>query len=84
MQETGTNKLGSRIMNLHKIRPRMPINKGIGSLKKAYFQSHISEIADKQTTCNHIDPLVPSFRVFVSARFTMNKLLICGKRLPVT
>ncbi len=33
-------------------RPKIPRNQVIGSLKKANFQSHICEIADKKTAYN--------------------------------
>ncbi len=52
MQELGTPKIGSNIINLHIKRPRITINKRIGSRKKAIFQLHIREIADKKTAYN--------------------------------
>ncbi len=52
MREIGTPKIGSHIMNLHIKRPRNIINWRIGSRKKAIFQSHILEIADKKTAYN--------------------------------
>ncbi len=54
MQEKGTKKIGSHIMNLHIKRPWIPINQGIGSFKKANLQSHIREIADKKTAYNEV------------------------------
>jgi len=39
-------------MNSHLKRPRITINKRIGSRKKAISQSHIHEIADKKTAYN--------------------------------
>jgi hypothetical protein len=52
MREIGTPKIGSDIMNSHIKRPRNTINWRIGSGKKAIFQSHIHEIADKKTAYN--------------------------------
>ncbi len=52
MREIGTPKIGSHIMNLNIKRPRNTINWRIGSRKKAIFQSHICEIADKKTAYN--------------------------------
>ena len=52
MREIGTPKIGSHIMNSHIKRPRNTINWRIGSRKKAIFQSHIREIADKKTAYN--------------------------------
>ncbi len=46
MRKIGTRKLGSHITNS---RPRMTLKQGIGTLKKANFQSHVREIADKKT-----------------------------------
>jgi len=37
MQELGTPKIGSHIINLHIKRPRITINKRIGSRKKGHF-----------------------------------------------
>jgi hypothetical protein len=54
MQEIGTKKIGSHIMNSHIKRPMIPINYGIGSLKTANFQSHIREFADKKTAYNEV------------------------------
>jgi len=61
MREIGTPKIGSNIMNSHLKRPRMTVNKRIGSRKKAISGSHICEIADKKMnfikviilTCSH-------------------------------
>ncbi len=41
-------------MNSHIKRPRMSINQGICSLKRAYFQSHIREIAGKNAANNEV------------------------------
>jgi len=52
MREIGTPKIGSHIMNSHIKRPRMTVNKRIGSRKKAISGSHIRKIADKKTAYN--------------------------------
>jgi hypothetical protein len=49
MPEIGTKKIGSHILNLHIKRPNLAINKGIGSLKKGNFKSHVRKIADNRT-----------------------------------
>jgi len=49
MQEIGTPKIGSHITNSHIKRPRIIINKRIGSRKKTISGSHICKIADKKT-----------------------------------
>jgi hypothetical protein len=54
MREIGTKKLGSHIMNSLIKRPRIPVNWGIGFLKRANFQSHICEMADKKTAYNEV------------------------------
>ncbi len=52
MREIGAPNIGSHIMNSHIKRPRSTINQRIGSRKKAIFQSHLREIADKKTAYN--------------------------------
>ncbi len=54
IQEIGTKKSGVHIMNSQIKRPRIPINYGMGSLKTANFQSHISQFKDKKIACNEI------------------------------
>ena len=48
MREIGTEKISSYITNSHIKRPRMTVNKRIGSRKMADFQLHIRKIADKK------------------------------------
>ncbi len=52
MLEIGTPQICSHIMNLHIKRPTITVNKRIGSRKKAIFQLHIREFADKNTAYN--------------------------------
>ncbi len=47
IQEIGTPKIGSHIMNSHIKRPRITVNQRIDSRKEAISGSHICEIADK-------------------------------------
>jgi hypothetical protein len=60
LQDIGTKKLGSHIMNSHIKRPRIPLKYvdnyplSIGSLIKANFQSHIREIAFKKPAYNEV------------------------------
>jgi len=49
MREIGTPKIDSNITNSHIKRPRIIVNKRIGSRKKVISGSHIREIADKKT-----------------------------------
>jgi len=72
MREIGTPKIGSNIMNSHLKRPRMTVNKRIGSRKKAISGSHICEIADKKTAYNEGRLYFNEFNVIIS------QLLILG------
>jgi len=52
MWEIGTPKIGSHLTNSNIKRPRITVNKRIGSRKKAISGSHICKIADKKTAYN--------------------------------
>ncbi len=52
MREIGIPKTGSNITNLHIKRPRITVNKRIGSRKKTIPGLHICEIADKKIAYN--------------------------------
>jgi len=52
IREIGTPKIGLHITNLHIKRPRITVNKRIGSRKKAISGLHICKITDKKTAYN--------------------------------
>jgi len=78
MREIGTPKIGSHIMNLLIKRPKISVNKRIGSRKMAIFELHICKIADKKTTYNE-GPLYLNFlKAYMHSLSNMNKCRVLG------